>query len=301
MDEVAICETDGEPNCGVVDEPEPIVYGSTSSTTSCTINLSDEFSPDDMMNDGFGWDLWDGSDEEDLSTFELDPVLPYSGDASMRIDITEGHDVAEFHHRFGNDLLLEDGMDYTVTLWMRTNVPEGDTMRAFTRAVRDTDWTSQFAVDFISTQNEWLNYSFSFTADGTWDNAFIEMKLYRVTGFTGAYSVWLDDVQICAAADAVVGLDKLEDKGVSFRLAPNPVIEGGEARILIHSEELLDNASIRLVDLFGRILWTNSTDITPGQQHLRIPTQGLPAGMYLINIEHQGFQNTLKLQVLGRS
>lgn len=300
FDEVSICETDDEPGSTGEPEPDPVVYGSIADVVNCTENLADEVTPEDMPNDGIGWDIWDGSDDEELSTWSLDPVLPYSGDASVRVDITEGHDVAEFHHRFGQDVLLEDGVDYTVSLWMRSNVEEGDTVRAFTRAVRDTDWSAQFVVDFVSAQNEWLNYNYTFTADGTWDNAFIEMKIYRVTEFDAAYSVWFDDISICAADNSVVGIQELEDLGLAFKLSPNPTSSFAPANLNITSEEALNNARIQLVDMLGRTMWTNQLDIVSGDQSIEIPTDNLESGMYIVNIEYQGYAKNLKLQVVNR-
>lgn len=301
FDEASICATDEEPSCNVVAEPDPIFYGTTSVTTSCGegSNLSNEFSPEDLPEDLMGWDLWDGSEDEELSTFALDPVLPYSGDASLRVDVTEGHDVSEFHHRFGNDLLLEDGQEYTVTLWMRTNIAEGDTIRAFTRAVRDTDWSAQFNVDFIGTQNEWLNYAYTFTADGEWDNAFLEIKFYRQTDFTEAYSVWLDDVQICNSSDAVVGTDNFE-LNAEINVFPNPAASGNSAFLTVTAEQRLDNAEVQLIDLFGRTVWTQQTDLGFGTQQIELPIENLSAGMYLVAVRHKAQLKTSKLQVINR-
>jgi hypothetical protein len=261
--------------------------------------LSNEFSPEDLPDDLMGWDLWDGNEDEELSTFALDPILPYSGDASLRVDVTEGHDVSEFHHRFGNDLLLEDGQSYTVTLWMRTNIAEGDTIRAFTRAVRDTDWSAQFNVDFIGTRNEWLNYAYTFTADGEWDNAFLEIKFYRQTSFTDAYSVWLDDVQICNSSDAVVGTDDF-DLDATISLFPNPAASGNRAFLTVTAEQRLDNAEVQLIDLFGRTVWTQQTDLGFGTQQIELPIENLSAGMYLVAVRHKAQLKTSKLQVINR-
>ena len=300
FDEVSICETDDAPGDTGGPTVDPYIYGSTVVTTSCSINLADDFLAEDMQNDGAGWDIWDGSDDEDLSTFELDPILPNSGSESMRIDITEGHDVAEFHHRYGNDITLEDGMDYTVTIWMRSNVPAGDTVRAFTRLVRDTDWTSQFAAEFVSTGNDWLNYSDNFTADGTWDNAFLEMKLYRVTDFSNAYSVWLDDVQICPSGDAMTtDMESVEALGLTLEMMPNPAIANSIVNLNITAQETLQNTNIQVLDIFGRTLWSQQTDIQSGFQNIQIPTTDLSSGMYIININQGVHSKSLKLQVLN--
>lgn len=300
FDEVSICETSEDPGDGPGEDSNPPVFGSTAITTSCTVNMAPEVLDTDEPNDGIGWDIWDGSDDEDLSTWMLDPVLPYSGTNSVRIDVAEAHDVAEFHHRFGDDLILDDGEEYTVSIWMRSNVPAGDTVRVLTRAVRDTDWEAQFFVDFMVTSDSWLNFTKTFTADGTWDNAFVEMKSYRHTPFTPAYSLWLDDISICNSNDAVTGVRALEDLGLTFKLAPNPVAASLPVNLNIVSENQLDNTVISVVDLMGRTLWQNQVDIFSGEQDIRIPTTDLASGIYMVQVMHDGYVETFKLQVVAR-
>ena len=299
VDEVALCTTDEEPGGGPDEPTTPTFYGVKDDAISCSVNLSDEFTTEDMMNDGLGWDIWDGSEDEDRAVFELDAILPYSGDASMRIDVNADNDVAEFHHRFGNDLVLEDGKEYTVTMWMRAELPAGDTIRAFTRAVRDTDWSSQFAADFVSTENEWFNYSSTFIADGDWDNAFLEIKFYRVTGFTDAYKVWVDDIQFCSSGDAVVSSTDLTSLGLQFGLAPNPATSGYPTYLNIESERSLKGAQLMLFDALGRNVWAGQTDIFPGEQRVELNTNNLAPGFYLLNIRQEGYTHNLKLQVAG--
>lgn len=300
FDEVSICETDDEPGSTGEPEPDPIDYGSTVVTTSCSTNLTEPFSLDDMMNDGMGWDLWDGSSDEDFAFFELDPVLPQSGTESMRIDINADHDLAVLHHRFGNHIVLEDGMDYTVTMWMRHNAPEGDSVRAYTRAMRDTDWSAQFTVDFINGTNDWLNYAYTFTADGTWDNAFLEIKMFRVTEFTSAYSVWVDDIQICPAGDAMTtDVENVEALGLTLEMMPNPATANAVVNLNVTAQEVLQNTDIQLLDIFGRTLWSQQTDLQSGFQNIQIPTADLSSGMYIVNLQQGGHAKSLKLQVLN--
>jgi len=300
VDEVSICATDDEPGEEEVDEPTPTFYGTTELSGSCSVNLASTFELEDLPSDGLGWDLWDGSDDEERATFELDPILPYSGDNSMRVSVFEDNDVAEFHHRFGNDLELTTGEEYTVSLWMRTNLPEGDSIRAFTRVTRDTDWSAQFAVDFVSSVNEWHNYVYTFTADSDWDNGFLEIKFYRLNDYTGAYNVWVDDVQVCNRSDATLTSNtSLEALGLEFNLFPNPV-SYGNATLNIISETVLNNATVQVADLHGRTLWNHRQNIGRGQQTIDIPTSNLASGLYLVRVQHGGKFQTLKLNVVRR-
>lgn len=300
FDEVSICKTDDDPSTG---EPEPEqepVFGSASVFTECNNNLAPVPADDDADGDGIGWEMWDGSDDDVLSTFSFDPVLPYSGANSVRIDVNEESNVAEFHHRFGDRMTLEDGEEYTISVWLRADIADGDTLNVFTRAVRDTDWEAQTFVDFLVVSNEWLNFTHTFTADGTWDNAFLEFKCQRWNGFTSAYSVWLDDMSICAVGDATTGTDDLETLGVDFLLSPNPTSAYSEVNLNIQSIESLDNTAIRVVDVLGRVVWVDQIDIVSGEQNIRIPTNSLTAGLYLVNLQYEGYVKTLKLQVVNR-
>ncbi|NJC28238.1 carbohydrate binding domain-containing protein [Neolewinella antarctica] len=300
IDEVSICAVEGEPGDGGGEEvPTPTVFGESSTTVTCSSNLSQEFAEDDMMNDGMGWDIFDGNDTADVAVFELDPVLPYSGDNSLRIDVNADNDVANFHHRFGQDITLESGKEYTITMWMRSNVPAGDSLRAFTRVVRDPEFDAQFAVNFVTTSNDWLNYSYTFVAGDDWDNGFVEIKFLRMNGFTAAYSVWVDDIQLCDSGDAITPTNDLADLGVSLTLAPNPSVPGINSHLNLISERSLTNAGLTLVDMLGRNVWSQSTNIISGEQRIEIPTGGLAAGMYFLNIHHRGNVKNLKLQVSG--
>jgi len=299
FDEVSICETDDTPGEDV-EEPTPTFFGTTALSGSCSVNLASEFSLEDLTNDGLGWDIWDGSDDEERATFELDPILPYSGDNSMRISVFENNDVAEFHHRFGNDLELTAGEEYTVSLWMRADLSETDSVRAFTRATRDTDWSAQFAVDFVTTVNEWRNYVYTFTADSDWDNGFLEIKFYRVNDFDGAYNVWVDDIQFCSRNDATITSNtSLETLGLEFNLFPNPVAYGN-ATLNVTSDVVLNGADVEISDLHGRTIWNQRRTIGIGRQSISLPTNDLKSGLYLVRVQHGGKFQTLKLNVVRR-
>lgn len=297
FDEVSVCKTDEEPGGGGGGgDPIPPIFGDAVGS-DCNNNLVPGY-------DGFedpanaGWDIWDGSDSDVLSTFNLDPVLPHTGGNSMRIDVNENHNVAEFHHRFGEHLVLEDGKEYMVTLWMRANVQPGDTAHIYTRAVRDTDWDSQFAFDMMVTSNTWLNFDQTFVADGNWNNAFLEMKAWRKNGFTYAYSVWYDDIEVCKIEDAVVDAPSVAKDQLGLVLAPNPV-SGANANLTIAAPRNLEQVQVVLTDLLGRSLWLNNMDLVAGDQTVSLPTQGLQSGFYLVSIRYEGFTETRKLQVIN--
>lgn len=299
IDEVSICPTDKEP--GDVEEPEQQapVFGTNIDFTTCNSNLVPGGGTFDPPLFEQGWDIWDGDSENELSTFSLDPVLPYAGTNSLRIDIPEGHNVAEFHHRFGDRITLEDGVAYTMSMWIRSDVPAGDTVKILARPVRDTDWEAQTFVDFLVTENEWLNFTHTFTAEGTWDNAFMEFKASRLNdAFSDAYSIWYDNISICPSADAVTDVEQLSDLGLQFRLSPNPVKASTPLNLQIVSPTRLNNASVQLIDMMGRMHYQDRLSIGTGQQNVEISTDHLPSGVYILQLRHESHLESLKVQVI---
>jgi len=189
--------------------------------------------------------------------------------------------------------------DYTLTTCVRADIPQGDTVHVFARLVRETDWAAQLVVDFLVTENTWLNFSKTATADDDWTNAFVEFKTTRWTGFTDAYSIWFDDVQVCTADSAMTtAIQELEALGLDFVLFPNPVSANEPLSLNVVSREYLKDASIKMVDMMGRTVWTNQVDIQYGSQDISIPTEGMNSGLYIVHVEHQGYVVNLKLQVV---
>ncbi len=304
FDEISICTTDDDPGSG---EPEPEIYtyGALDTLIGCSQSMSFEFAETDIDGDGVGWEVWDGSDDEVLSNWVYDPVLPYSGANSIRVDVTAGNNVAELHHRFADRFDLVEGTEYTVALWARSNVSAGDTLRIYTRPVRDTDWREPAHGNFMVVDNTWKNYSFTFTPDEDFNNAFLDIKAWRwnEADFTEAYTVWYDDIQICSSEDqtvniGVVSVNDLENLGVGFKLSPNPVFAGELAQLEISAEESLQNTRVRVVDILGKITNEFRIDIQSGIQNITVPTEGLSSGLYFVNIQYEHFTKTIKMQVI---
>lgn len=305
LDEMSICETDDDPGSGDP-MPEIYTYGALDTLIGCSTSMAFEFTDTDIDGDGTGWEVWDGSDEETLSAWQFDPVLPYSGANSIRVDVNEGNNVAELHHRFADRFDLAEGTTYTLTLWARGNIPADDTLRVYARTVRDTDWKEPGHGNFMVVSNEWRNYSFEFTPAEDFNNAFLDIKAWRwnESGFTEAYTVWYDDIQLCSSDDRTVmvetgvGFNELENLGVDFNLSPNPVVSGQMAQLEINAEEQLLNTTIRVVDVLGKTHSEFTADIQPGTEQLDISTAGLPAGLFFIGVHYKNYNKTIKLQIL---
>lgn len=301
FDEVSICTTDEAPGEGPINEGPVLTFGSLDAVTTCSNNMAPGNEGFENPADTTDWDIWDGSDTEELASLFVDPVLPGAGANSVRMDVTENHNVAEFHHRFGPRFSIESGKEYAITLWLRSNVPAGDTIQLLTRVVRDTDWESQTTANMMVVDNTWLNFSHTFTGDGDWNNAFLEMKAFRWTEFSDAYSIWFDDIAICEADSAsTTALDDLTELGLEALLYPNPHAVGGQTTLQIQSAQIMNGAELSLTDLLGRQLWRRDINLIAGEQEIALPTRGLTGGVYLVQIKHQSYAKTLKLQIIGR-
>jgi len=305
LDEVAICETDEEPGSGE-EIPEVYDFGRLDTLTSCAANMVFAFTDADLDNDGIGWETWDGSDEEVLAEWVFDSVLPYEGANSIRIDVPENHSVAELHHRFADRFNLIEGEEYTLTLWARSNVPAGDTLQVYTRAVRDTDWKEPAHGNFMIVSNEWRNYSVTFIADEDFNNAFVEMKAQRWNAdFTAAYTVWYDEIQLCGKTDVELtvgeepgGIENLSSIGVRTKLAPNPASMNQPTQLYIDSDQHLENGNVKITNILGQTILEKQIDIQQGNQVIELDTERLTPGMYFVNINHKNRVEVLKLQVV---
>lgn len=308
FDEMSICETDEEPGSN---EPEiPVLtFGALDTLIGCSQSMAFEFSELDMDGDNIGWEMWDGSSDDILVTWVYDPVLPYSGTNSVRVDVPENQNVANLHHRFGDRFDLEEGVEYSLNMWIRADVESGDTVRVFARTTRDTDWKDPGHANFMVLDNTWKNFSFQFTPEENFNNAFVEVKAERWNGddFTNAYTVWYDDIQLCSTTDTTtvidmgVGFTELEKLNVQFNIAPNPIVISQPAQLIITSEQQLDNTVIRITDVFGKTINEFRTNIFAGTQHLEIPTDDLPSGLFFVNIQYQEYIKTMKLQVINHN
>jgi len=305
LDELSMCPTDEEPGSGEV-VAEVYNFGTLDTLIACTSNMAFEFADTDLDEDGIGWETWDGNDNESLAIWVFDPILPHSGANSIRIDVPENHNVAELHHRFGDRFDLVEGTEYTLTMWIKGDIPTGDTLQVYARAVRDTDWKEPAHGNFMVTSNTWQNYSLTFTPNEDWNNAFVEMKAQRwnTADFTGAYTVWYDDVQICASENTIetvqggVNVVELEELGVAFNLSPNPTSSSQQVQLDITSEFPLEDLAIQVVDILGKTVNEFRTDIHTGNQKIELLTNDLPTGLFFVNIQYQNYTKTLKLQVI---
>jgi hypothetical protein len=71
-----------------------------------------------------------------------------------------------------------------------------------------------------------------------------------------------------------------------FELAPNPVPEGLSAVLTVTTDETID-AMLNVTDAAGRLCQTRQLRISPGENRIEIPTDGLSAGLYVVTLHNE--------------
>jgi hypothetical protein len=99
---------------------------------------------------------------------------------------------------------------------------------------------------------------------------------------SGTYSVSVSNVAGCSNTDEVIvtlqDCAGIEETQIFANIYPNPT----SGMVNIELSLILNNAKIQLVDLQGKILFTNSEF---NGQNLMLDLNSLTAGMYLLQIE----------------
>ncbi len=71
----------------------------------------------------------------------------------------------------------------------------------------------------------------------------------------------------------------------SINIYPNPA--QNETNIVINSSENAHNASLRIMDITGKIIWLQSVQLTQGSSSININTESWPDGVYIAKIYHE--------------
>lgn len=112
------------------------------------------------------------------------------------------------------------------------------------------------------------------------------LMYWRVKAFSG----W----DLCATGQKVQrGIFKTQnllatndlERTLSSELAPNPVMAGLPATLVLTTEESMD-AMLTLTDAAGRQCFRRVLEIVPGENLLEIPTASLESGLYLVSLQN---------------
>lgn len=111
----------------------------------------------------------------------------------------------------------------------------------------------------------------------------------------GSYFVEVGSANGCKARSVAqqVTLSILElSNGLRFDVYPNPT----NGKLIVSGTlKTSGNLNIRLVDMLGKSVYSNNTNIIPGNFEKQIDLQGNPPGIYFIIINSDGKQGVMKL------
>ncbi len=79
-------------------------------------------------------------------------------------------------------------------------------------------------------------------------------------------------------------------------LAPNPT-ESKVSNIIVDAKVALNNTTLTLTDLTGKVVFQKTMNINAGLQQLRLDMSRYAAGLYLVNLKGENWNNTQKLIV----
>ncbi len=71
----------------------------------------------------------------------------------------------------------------------------------------------------------------------------------------------------------------------SINIYPNPA--QNETNIVINSSENAHNASLKIMDITGKIIWLQSVQLAEGSSSININTESWPDGVYIAKIYHE--------------
>ncbi|HHJ50545.1 MAG TPA: T9SS type A sorting domain-containing protein [Phaeodactylibacter sp.] len=110
--------------------------------------------------------------------------------------------------------------------------------------------------------------------------------------FDGFY---FDDVEIKIVMPQPTGSTSQSLNEGSLRLFPNPTA-GNAQLFFMNPGEKPSTANIRLTDMTGRELFKFTKNIEPGDKLLTLPTAGLPAGIYILQVQTPDAGYVVKLK-----
>ncbi|MFT4062623.1 MAG: T9SS type A sorting domain-containing protein [Edaphocola sp.] len=90
------------------------------------------------------------------------------------------------------------------------------------------------------------------------------------------------------------GINNLNGLVNNIVVAPNPA-ENGRTNLLVDAKQTLQNAQITVTDISGRVVLHTTKTIPAGLQQIRIDLNQHPAGMYMVNLNGEGYEASLKV------
>ena len=108
----------------------------------------------------------------------------------------------------------------------------------------------------------------------------------------GDYNLMIEDAAGCLygfgfTVDALTSVHDLTAQGITVTVRPTLLQPGTDITFLLHSPAP-ERVNLRLTDALGRTLLYREVRLPAGENHLTLPTDKLPAGVYVVNFSVVG-------------
>lgn len=144
------------------------------------------------------------------------------------------------------------------------------------------------------TMTDSLSYFIKVNNGDVWQMVFTAHNSGTVTTDPGL--VALKKRKVYTFVDTPTSVNNINAALSTVALAPNPA-QGGYTHLIIDAKKAVNNVTITIADINGRIVFQEQKNIQNGFQQFPIRTGNFSAGMYMVNIQGEGIRNTQKLIV----
>lgn len=254
---------------------------------NCIINLAPGHNGFEAPLNATDWQLWDGGNSS--ASMFVETANPHSGAQYVRVAVDATNAATDFHHR-GVPFVINENDQYTLHVWMRSNTM--DSVKVFTRAIRDTDWASQSQVTFFITDTVWTEFTHTFVGFETWFNTFLEFKIEGYQA-QGNYEVFFDDVELCFDSTITTNVQSLYQTGFDAKLRPNIATEGSTF-LDITGMPANSEIAIDIINISGQLVHAQNT-MGSASAYIPLNVSVLPSGLYLVRVKIGEEVKVLKL------
>lgn len=255
----------------------------------------------DVSNDGDGWEITGATGytgDQSLRILNWSNNIEFNRDqlVSQSIDMSEA-ELIQVSYKWaysykGNDE-DEDDTDDRLKVYASPDCGNTWSLRRMHRGF--TDLPSAPPHPFLFTpngQDEWNSYVLDIPYSQFYTQNF--RLMFEFESRLGN-NIFLDDINITAYTASDL-LEMESGAGVEFEVYPNPA--RNEATVSFSTRLVYSGMDIELIDLAGRVLWSQQQrNIAPGQHLVELPINQWSAGTYMVAVTLDGRRFTKQLVI----
>jgi len=256
-----------------------LVWGLFTNSAQAQTELLSNNEFDDGTNN---WQLWEGNGT--TGTFEIDNTSQLSGANSAKITLTNTGGGAAWELSFAQGLPspVSTTQQYELTFTAKASSNVDISFKVQETA---SPWASLFE-NTVSLTSTSQNFAFTFTPTGSGDANF----LFSMGAIGTNTQVWIDNVHL---TEGTATIDKLQLD--ALKVFPNPVQNHLNLQFKLDSDT---NIGYKIIDITGKEVIIGKTQkYETGQNHIKINVENLVNGIYLMILNDDKHQKTIKFTV----